>query len=394
MSECRARQPGCWRCSSCRAALGSFARRRSRRCRPEDHLARRELVPLLLRCRRHRGAPRHVPGVAARRSAAASDPRRRAGAERAATRTAGPRPCSATPAGTRAPTASPARTAAATSIRNRTASCSASTTSTRRPASQLHLADSAARRRRCAARSSRSRAAKRRTSTFPIRPAPPSASRSAAARWRPRRSSSRICSSSAWATASPRAKAIRTCRCAFRATAAPTTASAPATGDLTGYPARIGPWKQIGDKAFIQENARWIDQGCHRSLYSHQLRAALQLGLEDDHRAVTYVGVACSGSEVTFGLFLRYAGNEWVPNPPDMSQISAIAVGAVRRARGADAGSARGLSHGRDHPRAEGRPRAAQVRSDQCAQDRSHVRLRRRQRRRLLAPARQLGAVR
>ena len=67
--------------------------------------------------------------------------------------------------------------------------------------------------------------------------------------------------------------------------------------DLTGYPARIGPWKQIGDKAFIQENARWTDQGCHRSLYSHQLRAALQLGLEDDHRAVTYVGVACSGSE-------------------------------------------------------------------------------------------------
>ena len=55
------------------------------------------------------------------------------------------------------------------------------------------------------------------------------------------------------------------------------------------------------------------------------MRAALQLGLEDDHRAVTYVGVACSGSEVTFGLFLQYAGNEWVPNPTDMSQISAIA---------------------------------------------------------------------
>jgi hypothetical protein len=97
------------------------------------------------------------------------------------------------------------------------------------------------------------------------------------------------------------------------------------TVDLTGYPARIGPWKQIGDKAFIQENARWLDQGCHRSLYSHQLRAALQLGIEDAHRAVTYVGVACSGSEVTYGLFLRYAGSEWVPNPSDMSQISAVA---------------------------------------------------------------------
>jgi hypothetical protein len=98
------------------------------------------------------------------------------------------------------------------------------------------------------------------------------------------------------------------------------------TRDLTGYPARVGPWKQIGDKAFIQENARWSDQGCHRSLYSHQLRAALQLSIEDEHRAVTYVGVACSGSEVTYGLFLSYAGNEWVPNPSDMSQISAIAA--------------------------------------------------------------------
>ncbi len=95
--------------------------------------------------------------------------------------------------------------------------------------------------------------------------------------------------------------------------------------ELSGYPARVGPWKQIGDKAFIEENPQWSDQACHRSLYSHQLRAALQLGIEDPHRAVTYVGVACSGAEVTFGLFLRYTGNEWVPNPPDMSQISAIA---------------------------------------------------------------------
>ncbi len=97
------------------------------------------------------------------------------------------------------------------------------------------------------------------------------------------------------------------------------------TDNFTGYPARTGAWKQIGDKAFIEENPRWLDQACHRSLYSHQLRAALQLGIEDPHRAITYVGVACSGAEVTFGLFLRYTGNEWVPNPPDMSQISAIA---------------------------------------------------------------------
>jgi hypothetical protein len=95
--------------------------------------------------------------------------------------------------------------------------------------------------------------------------------------------------------------------------------------DLAGYPARIGSWKQVGDKDFIAENARWLDQACHRSLYSYQLRAALQLAIEDPHRAVTFVGVACSGAEVTAGLFLRYKGNEWVPKPPDLSQISAIA---------------------------------------------------------------------
>jgi lysophospholipase L1-like esterase len=95
--------------------------------------------------------------------------------------------------------------------------------------------------------------------------------------------------------------------------------------DLAGYPARVGSWKQIGDKNFIEANPHWLDQACHRSLYSHQTRAALQLAIEDPHRAVTFVNVACSGAEVTFGLFLRYKGNEWVPNPPELSQISAIA---------------------------------------------------------------------
>ncbi len=94
---------------------------------------------------------------------------------------------------------------------------------------------------------------------------------------------------------------------------------------VSGFPARDGPWKQIGDKAFLKGNARWLDQACHRSLYSHQLRAALQLAIETPQRAITYVGLACSGAEITDGLFLRYKGNEWVPNPPELSQISAAA---------------------------------------------------------------------
>lgn len=96
-------------------------------------------------------------------------------------------------------------------------------------------------------------------------------------------------------------------------------------GQLGGYPARVGAWKQVGDDAFVKNNARWLDQACHRSLYSYQLRAALQLAVEDPHRAVTFAGFACSGAEVVWGIFLRYKGNEWVPNPPDLSQVSAAA---------------------------------------------------------------------
>ena len=95
--------------------------------------------------------------------------------------------------------------------------------------------------------------------------------------------------------------------------------------EMAGYPAREGTWSQIGDKGFVASNARWLDTACRRSLYSHQLRAALQISLEDPHRAVTFAGLACSGAETTFGLFLRYKGNEWVRNPPDLSQISAAA---------------------------------------------------------------------
>jgi len=94
---------------------------------------------------------------------------------------------------------------------------------------------------------------------------------------------------------------------------------------LAGYPARIGDWRTIGDAAFIKANPRWLDQACHRSLYSHQLRTALQLAIEKPQRAVTFVSFACSGAEIVRGLFLRYSGHEWVPTPPDLSQISAVA---------------------------------------------------------------------
>lgn len=103
--------------------------------------------------------------------------------------------------------------------------------------------------------------------------------------------------------------------------------------ELAGYPARIGAWTKLGEPAFLEHNAKWQDQACHRSLYSQQLRVALQLAIEDPHRAVTFAGYACSGAEVINGLFQTYTGNEYVPQPPDRSQISFVAAAQCGRAQ-------------------------------------------------------------
>jgi len=59
--------------------------------------------------------------------------------------------------------------------------------------------------------------------------------------------------------------------------------------------------------------AGWLDRKCHRSAYSYHLRTALQVALADPkHSAVTFLGFACSGAEITEGLLLPYAGVEEV----------------------------------------------------------------------------------
>ncbi len=57
--------------------------------------------------------------------------------------------------------------------------------------------------------------------------------------------------------------------------------------------------------------AHWLDRNCHRSLYSYQLRIALQKSLEaGKHAAVTYLGYGCSGAKIDEGLLLEYNGKE------------------------------------------------------------------------------------
>ena len=119
-------------------------------------------------------------------------------------------------------------------------------------------------------------------------------------------------------------------QCASRASGRPTTAwsTGPAADRLSG--ARRAP----GDRSATRPSSRRTRDGSIRLAIARSIRIScarrLQLAIEAPHRAVTFVSYACSGAEILQGLFLRYKGHEWVPNPPDLSQISAVARGAVR----------------------------------------------------------------
>ncbi len=61
----------------------------------------------------------------------------------------------------------------------------------------------------------------------------------------------------------------------------------------------VFPRREINDTS---GNAQWVDELCHRSLYSHQLRAALQVAIENPQSAVTFLGYSCSGASVDEGI--------------------------------------------------------------------------------------------
>ncbi|MFD2182041.1 hypothetical protein [Rhodoplanes azumiensis] len=55
--------------------------------------------------------------------------------------------------------------------------------------------------------------------------------------------------------------------------------------------------------AFDRRRAQWLSADCHRSQYGYPFRVGIQLALEDRHRAVSFVSLACSGSDTVEGLF-------------------------------------------------------------------------------------------
>jgi lysophospholipase L1-like esterase len=73
----------------------------------------------------------------------------------------------------------------------------------------------------------------------------------------------------------------------------------PVTFDVNRRARNVYP-KRAGTDA--NSNAQWLDELCHRSLYGHQLRAALQIAIENPKAAVTFMGYSCSGAAIDEGI--------------------------------------------------------------------------------------------
>ncbi|MEP3279087.1 MAG: hypothetical protein ABJN26_24260 [Stappiaceae bacterium] len=88
-------------------------------------------------------------------------------------------------------------------------------------------------------------------------------------------------------------------------------------------------------------SARWVDRRCHRSMYSPHARAAIALALSGDrHHAVTYVSFACSGAEITDGVFWPQDGRECTTWGRAHDRFLEPQIGALVGALGQNVGSA------------------------------------------------------
>ncbi len=77
-------------------------------------------------------------------------------------------------------------------------------------------------------------------------------------------------------------------------------------------------------QAFWARSAAWVSPDCHRSQYAYPFRVAMQLAVEDRHRAVTLVHLSCSGADVVNGLFgVLDAREHHDPNPRKTKAVPA-----------------------------------------------------------------------
>jgi hypothetical protein len=67
--------------------------------------------------------------------------------------------------------------------------------------------------------------------------------------------------------------------------------------------------------AFEDRSAQWLSADCHRSQYGYPFRVGIELTLENRHRAVSFVSLACSGSDIVEGLFQERDARERFSEP-------------------------------------------------------------------------------
>jgi lysophospholipase L1-like esterase len=75
--------------------------------------------------------------------------------------------------------------------------------------------------------------------------------------------------------------------------------------------------------AFEHERAQWLSADCHRSQYGYPFRVSMGLALENRHRAVTIVSLACSGADIVDGLFAELDARDEVAGPNAQKRVPA-----------------------------------------------------------------------
>jgi len=69
--------------------------------------------------------------------------------------------------------------------------------------------------------------------------------------------------------------------------------------------------------------AGWTDELCHRSLYGQQLRAALQIAIENPQASVTFLDYSCSGASIAQGILGPQTYVERVASTERSAQLAA-----------------------------------------------------------------------
>jgi lysophospholipase L1-like esterase len=97
--------------------------------------------------------------------------------------------------------------------------------------------------------------------------------------------------------------------------------------------------------AFARRSAQWMSADCHRSQYGYQFRVGMQLALENRHRAVTLVHLACTGAETVEGLFQEKDAREQFDKPNSSKVPAQFDQLSTLMCRGGEAARSRTASY-------------------------------------------------